>query len=140
VSSRIRQSLTDRAKAFNIMVDDVSITHLTFGKEYMHAIEAKQVAQQEAERAKFNVKQAMQDKLSTIIRAQGEAKSAEMIGHAVQRNPGFIELRQLDAARSIAQTIARSHNRVYLDSSSLLLNLNAVSAVSSRLQSQAVRP
>lgn len=37
------------------MLDDVSITHLNFGKEYTAAIEAKQVAQQEAERAKFLV-------------------------------------------------------------------------------------
>ena len=30
-------------------------THLSFGREYSQAIEAKQVAQQEAERAKFIV-------------------------------------------------------------------------------------
>ena len=47
--------LTQRANAFNIVLDDVSITQLTFGREYTHAIEAKQVAQQEAERAKFIV-------------------------------------------------------------------------------------
>jgi len=136
VSRRIRDILTERAREFNIVIDDVSITHLTFGKEYMAAIEAKQVAQQEAERAKFLVKQALQDKRSTIIRAQAEAKSAEMIGEAVQKQPGFIELRQLDAARTIAATISHSHNRVYLDSGSLMLNLNATSGVSSRLQSQ----
>jgi len=123
VSRLIRSNLTERAKAFNILLDDVSITHLTFSKEYMSAIEAKQVAQQEAERAKFQVKQALQDKKSTIIKAEGEAKSAEMIGHAVQKNPGFIELRQLDAARQIAQVVAHSQNKVYLDSSSLFLNI-----------------
>ena len=32
---------------------DVSITHLTFSREYTNAVEAKQVAQQEAERAKY---------------------------------------------------------------------------------------
>jgi hypothetical protein len=30
-------------------------THLTFGKEFTEAVEAKQVAQQEAERARFVV-------------------------------------------------------------------------------------
>ena len=34
-------------------IDDVSITHLSFGKEYTAAVEAKQVAQQEAERAQL---------------------------------------------------------------------------------------
>jgi len=122
VSRLIKRNLTERAKQFDILVDDVSITHLTFSKEYTAAVEAKQVAQQDAERAKFVVKQALQDKRSTIIRAQGEAKSAELIGLAVQKNPGYIELRQLDAAKNISNTVSQSSNRVFLDSHSLLLN------------------
>lgn len=59
-----------RAASFNIGLDDVAITALTFGKEFTHAIEAKQVAAQEAERAKFVVEKAEQDKRSAIIRAQ----------------------------------------------------------------------
>ena len=56
VSRDIRRILTQRADHFNIVLDDVSITQLTFGREYTHAIEAKQVAQQDAERAKFIVR------------------------------------------------------------------------------------
>lgn len=48
----------------------MSITTLTFGREFTAAIEAKQVAAQEAERAKFVVEKAEQDKQSAIIRAQ----------------------------------------------------------------------
>jgi prohibitin 1 len=33
----------------------VSITHMTFGKEFTKAVEQKQIAQQEAERARFTV-------------------------------------------------------------------------------------
>lgn len=62
--------MTERAANFNIALDDVSITSLTFGKEFTAAIEAKQVAAQEAERAKFVVEKAEQDKRSAIIRAQ----------------------------------------------------------------------
>ena len=65
----------------------------------------------------------MQDKKSTIIRAQGEAKSAKLIGDAVRDNPGFIELRKLEAARDIATTVSKSNNRVFLDSHSLMLNV-----------------
>ncbi|GLJ46538.1 hypothetical protein SUGI_0980790 [Cryptomeria japonica] len=79
VSREIRRILTERAANFNIALDDVSITSLTFGKEFTAAIEAKQVAAQEAERAKFVVEKAEQDKKSAIIRAQGEAKSAQLI-------------------------------------------------------------
>lgn len=72
VSKEINRQLTARANAFNILVDDVSITGLTFGKEYTQAVEAKQVAQQEAERAKFIVDRASQEKQRSIIAAQGE--------------------------------------------------------------------
>jgi regulator of protease activity HflC (stomatin/prohibitin superfamily) len=86
-------------------------------------VEAKQVAQQEAERAKFIVEKAEQDKKSAIIRAEGEAKSAQLLGEAIQNNPSFLTLRKIEAAREIAATIAASPNRVLLDSNSLLLNL-----------------
>ncbi|KAJ0972277.1 hypothetical protein J5N97_020245 [Dioscorea zingiberensis] len=123
VSREIRKILTERARNFNIALDDVSITTLSFGKEFTHAIEAKQVAAQEAERAKFIVEKAEQDKKSAIIRAQGEAKSAQLIGQAIANNPAFLTLRQIEAAREIAQTISNSSNRVYLKSDDLLLNL-----------------
>lgn len=70
VSREIRKILTERARNFNIALDDVSITSLSFGKEFTNAIEAKQVAAQEAERAKFIVEKAEQDKKSAVIRAQ----------------------------------------------------------------------
>ena len=62
--------MTERASNFDIALDDVSITTLTFGKEFTAAIEAKQVAAQEAERAKFIVEKAEQDKRSAVIRAE----------------------------------------------------------------------
>ena len=123
VSALVTQNLTDRAQDFNLLLDDVSITHLGFGKEYTAAVEAKQVAQQDAERAKFIVEKAKQDKKSIVIKAQGEAQAAEMIGNAVKENPGFIQLRRIDAAKNIASTISRSQNRVFLDTDSLMLNL-----------------
>ncbi|OMP07435.1 Prohibitin [Corchorus olitorius] len=123
VSREIRRILTERARYFNILLDDVSITSLTFGKEFTAAIEAKQVAAQEAERAKFIVEKAEQDKLSAVIRAQGEAKSAQLIGQAIANNPAFITLRRIEASREIAHTMSNSSNKIYLSSDDLLLNL-----------------
>lgn len=139
VSHRIKQSLIERANEFNILIDDVSVTHLTFGSEYTAAVEAKQVAQQEAERGKYLVKQAIQDKKSTIIKAQGEAQSAKLIGEAMRDNPGYIELRQLDAAKDIANAISASQNKVYLDSQSLLLNSFQLSESGTRMDATKAR-
>lgn len=79
VSNMVRKELTERAKDFNIVLDDVSIVELSFGKEYTAAVEAKQVAQQEAQRAAFVVERAKQEKQQKIVQAEGEAEAARMI-------------------------------------------------------------
>lgn len=43
VSKDIRRVLTERGSRFNIILEDVSITNLTFSREYTAAVEAKQV-------------------------------------------------------------------------------------------------
>ncbi|KAF8918999.1 hypothetical protein CPB85DRAFT_1279747 [Mucidula mucida] len=127
VSRLIRDQLTKRASKFNLVLDDVSITHKQAGRycasSFHHIDVSEKVAQQTALRAAFLVDQAVQEKESIIVRAQGEAQSAELIGHAMRANKGFLELRRLDAARSIAEILATSGNRVMLDSQSLLLNV-----------------
>ncbi|KAF9077711.1 band 7 family-domain-containing protein [Rhodocollybia butyracea] len=122
VSRLVREGLTRRALRFNLVLEDVSITHLTFSPEFTHAVEAKQIAQQNALRAAFLVDQAVQEKESIIVRASGEAKSAELIGESLRGNKGFLELRRLEAARDIANLLATSGNKVMLDAQSLLLN------------------
>jgi len=124
VSAEISHHLVDRCKHFNVVVEDVAIVHLTFGREYSSAVEAKQVAQQQAERARFLVDQAKQEKKSKIVLAEGEAESARLIGDAVKKNPGFMRLRQIEAAREIASVLSTGKNRVMLDTESLLINVN----------------
>lgn len=43
VSRLVRENLTVRALRFNLVLDDVSITHVAFSPEFTHAVEAKQV-------------------------------------------------------------------------------------------------
>ncbi|XP_077323254.1 LOW QUALITY PROTEIN: prohibitin-2 [Lithobates pipiens] len=106
VSLLIRRELTERAKDFNIILDDVAITELSFSKEYTAAVESKQVAQQEAQRAQFLVEKAKQDQKQKIVQAEGEATAAKMIGDALGKNPGYLKLRRIRAAQSIAKTVS----------------------------------
>ncbi|CAO3656601.1 unnamed protein product [Mucor hiemalis] len=124
VSRLVRENLVRRALRFNIILDDVSITHVGFSPVFETAVEAKQIAQQDAQRAAFIVDRARQEKQSIIVRAQGEAKSAELIGEAIENKPGFLELKRIEAAREIAGVISRSGNKVMLDADTLLLNVN----------------
>ncbi|GAB7352634.1 hypothetical protein MBLNU459_g3005t1 [Dothideomycetes sp. NU459] len=123
VSRLVRDNLVRRAARFNIMLDDVSLTHLAFSPEFTAAVEAKQVAQQEAQRAAFVVDKARQEKQATIVRAQGEARSAELIGDAVKKSRSYIDLREFDNARNIAAILEKSNNKVYLDTEGLGLNV-----------------
>ncbi|KAI3375016.1 hypothetical protein L3Q82_021060, partial [Scortum barcoo] len=123
VSLLIRRELFERAKDFNIILDDVAITELSFSREYTAAVEAKQVAQQEAQRAQFYVEKAKQDQRQKIIQAEGEAQAAKMLGEAVTKNPGYLKLRKIRAAQNIAKTVSQSQNKVYLSADSLVLNL-----------------
>uniref|UniRef100_A0A803LLN6 Prohibitin n=1 Tax=Chenopodium quinoa TaxID=63459 RepID=A0A803LLN6_CHEQI len=132
VSREIRKILTERASNFFIEVDDVSITSLNFGKEFTESIEAKQIAQQDAERTKFVVEKAEQEKQSAIIRAQGEAKSAELIGEAVSNNQAFIALRHIEASKETAQTISNAQNKVYMSSDNLLIDLKSLNIESAK--------
>ncbi|KAK7811170.1 LOW QUALITY PROTEIN: hypothetical protein U0070_004713 [Myodes glareolus] len=61
VSRQVSDDLTERAATFGLLLDDLSLTYLTFGKEFTEAVEAKQVAQQEAERARFAKLEAAED-------------------------------------------------------------------------------
>jgi len=123
VSRLIRSRLVERAKDFHISLDNVAITHLSFSKEYTAAVEAKQVAQQEAERAKFVVEKAEQDRRSAVIRAQGEAEAAKMVSEAMKSNSNFLNLRKIEGAREIARVISKSSNKIYLNSDNLLVNV-----------------
>ncbi|KAG5607300.1 hypothetical protein H5410_028792, partial [Solanum commersonii] len=126
VSALVRESLIRRAKDFDIELDDVAITHLSYGAEFSNAVEKKQVAQQEAERSKFVVMKAEQERRAAIIRAEGESESAKLISDATAAaGMGLIELRRIEASREIASTLAKTPNVSYLPKQNMLLGLNA---------------
>ncbi|KAL0479518.1 prohibitin [Acrasis kona] len=123
VSETIAERLTTRGKQFGIIIENVAVINLVFGAEYSQAVESKQVAAQEAERAKFLVDRAFQDKKSAVLRAEGEAAAVRMLGDALKGKSGFLELRRIEASKEISEVVAKSGNKVYLNSDSLLLNL-----------------
>ncbi|CAK7215026.1 Prohibitin-2, subunit of the prohibitin complex (Phb1p-Phb2p) [Sporothrix bragantina] len=125
VARLVRENLSRRAARFNLLLDDVSLTHLAFSPEFTAAVEAKQVAQQDAQRAAFIVDKARQEKQAMVVKAQGEARSAELIGDAIKKNKAYVELKKLENARAIATTLQENggRNRLLLDAEGLGLNV-----------------
>ncbi|XP_076650393.1 prohibitin 1 [Halictus rubicundus] len=125
VSQKVSEELTDRASQFGLILDDISLTHLTFGKEFTQAVELKQVAQQEAEKARFLVEKAEQQKKAAIITAEGDAQAASLIAKSLgECGDGLVELRRIEAAEDIAHNLSKSRQVAYLPpGQNVLLNL-----------------
>merc|ERR1712156_99234 len=115
VSEQIKEQLTERAQDFHIILEDVAITQLSYSKEFARAVEQKQVQQQLAERSKFVVMKTEQQKRSAVIRAQGESEAAKLFSDAIEESgAGLIDIRRIEAAKEIAETLCHGQNITYL--------------------------
>ena len=61
------------------------------------------------------------------MRAQGEARSAELIGDAIKKSRSYVDLREFENARNIASILQTGSNKVYLDTQQLGLNITQTS-------------
>lgn len=59
-----------------------------------------------------------------VVRAQGEARSAELIGDAIKKSRSYVDLREFENAKQVAQILQGSNNKVYLDTQGLGLNIS----------------
>ena len=61
-----------------------------------------------------------------MVRAQGEARSAELIGDAIKKSRSYVDLRKIENARSIASLLqeAGGKNKLYLDAKGLGLDVS----------------
>jgi len=117
VSQRVHTELMARSKQFGLILDDISITHLTFGREFTAAVEQKQVAQQDAEKARFFVEKAEHVKQAAVINAEGDTEAADLLASAfAEAGEGLVELRRIETAEEVAENLAMSRNVVYLPS------------------------
>lgn len=61
VKDSVDSTLADRIKPYGIVIDAVSIVNFNFSGDFNKAIEEKQVAQQQAEQAQYNLQKAQLD-------------------------------------------------------------------------------
>ncbi len=75
IDSDIRQRLA----SYGVLVDDISLVNIEFSPEFAKAIEAKQIAEQEARRASFIAQKAEQEAFAEINRAKGQAEAQRLL-------------------------------------------------------------
>ena len=82
VSDLIQQVLTERLTPRGVIVETVSITDFNFSPEFARAIEAKQVAEQDALRATRELERARIEPQQQVARAEAEATARLEVARA----------------------------------------------------------
>jgi regulator of protease activity HflC (stomatin/prohibitin superfamily) len=79
LKNEVDAALAARLAPYGVIVDDVSLVNFGFSPEFNAAIEAKQVAEQEAKQAAFRAKQAEQEAQAEVNRAKGQAEAQRLL-------------------------------------------------------------
>ena len=88
VKEDIKVSLAERLLSYDIIVEDVSITNFEFSSVYEQAIEAKQVAQQQALKAENELVRIKVEAEQTIATAKAQAESIRIQAQAINSQGG----------------------------------------------------
>ena len=98
----IQDEISKDFEAQGLTLVQFLLRNISFSPEYAQAVEQKQIAQQNAERAKFLVQQQEQEAArvrveaqgvrdAAITRAEGESKALQLVADALRNNPDLIQ-------------------------------------------------
>lgn len=98
----IEDEIREDFRAQGLTLVQFLLRNISFSPEYAAAVEQKQIAQQNAERAKFLVQQQEQEAArlrveaqgvrdAAITRAEGEAGALQLVANALRNNPDLIQ-------------------------------------------------
>lgn len=90
---------------------------MAFSPQYSAAVEAKQVAAQEAQRASFLVEKAIQQRQEKIVQAEGEAQSAKLVSYLSY----LIIVVVFDTFLYFQEMCCKGRHRLYFECQTLLL-------------------
>lgn len=94
----IDAGLTARLAPYGVLIDDISLVNLSFSDDYNKAIEAKQVAEQEAQKAVYDAQKAQQEAVASVNRAKGEAAAQQLQKNTI--TPELIKLKSLEVQKA----------------------------------------
>lgn len=79
VKQGVDETLIGRLAPYYIAVDDLSLVHVHFSNRFSDAVEAKQVAEQEAKRAEFIALKAAREAEARVNLARGDAEAQRLL-------------------------------------------------------------
>ncbi|NET85075.1 MAG: prohibitin family protein [Moorea sp. SIO1F2] len=88
------KALGERLAKYDVQVLDTSVIDLNFSREFAKAVEEKQVAEQQAQRAVYVAQQAEQEAQAEINRAQGKAEAQRLLAETLKAQGGELVLQK----------------------------------------------
>ncbi|GBF11789.1 prohibitin family protein [Tepidibacillus infernus] len=95
VSTKVKEQLAKKLANYNMVLDEINITEFKFSNEFNNAIEQKQVAEQQALKAKLDLQRIEIEAKQKIEQAKAEAESLRLQKQEV--TPELVELRKIEA-------------------------------------------
>jgi len=95
VSNNVKEILSKKLSTYYMKLDEINITEFDFSDEFDNAIEKKQVAEQQALKAKLDLDRIEIEAQQKIEQAQAEAASLKLQKDLV--TPELVELRKIEA-------------------------------------------
>ena len=87
-------ALDTRLKKYGIIVLDTSVVDLNFSPEFARAVEDKQIAEQQAQRAVYVAQQAEQEAQAEINRAKGRSEAQRLLAETLKAQGGQLVLQK----------------------------------------------
>lgn len=93
----IDERLVERLTPYGIVLNDISLTDVNFSEEFDKAIEAKQVAEQQAKQALFLKEKATNEANAVIEKAKGDAEAQKL--QQLTLSPALLQKMWIEAWR-----------------------------------------
>lgn len=122
VKAEVDNALTTRLVNYHIAVDDISLVHVHFSQRFGEAVEAKQVAEQEAKRAGFMALKASKQAEATVNLATGDAAAQRLLQDSL--TPELLQRQAIEKWNGALPLIVGNGEQRYLDLSEFLKAYN----------------
>jgi prohibitin 1 len=94
LKDEIDQEIQKRLAGYGIHVDDVALVNVAFSSEFAKAIEAKQIAEQQAKQAEYDALKASKEAQAEINRAKGQAEAQRLMRQTL--TPELLQKQAID--------------------------------------------
>ncbi|MGH8212190.1 MAG: prohibitin family protein [Rhodanobacteraceae bacterium] len=94
IADQIKNQIINALAAYKVQVQGVNITNFKFSEEYTQAIEQKQVAQQRAQQAEYDLERIKVQAEQEVAQAQGQSQAQKLLQATL--TPELIQLKAVD--------------------------------------------